>query len=122
MRRFSTGQNDQNLRKMHPINILRQHHRSGHTNRFNCHFAIYRESSLMKLPETVFAIPTYRLRDVSETIEAYDEHFWTNGHSAKMIVFDDSSFANHEKYFPELEKTKTVNDLYYLGPREKEQY
>ncbi len=42
----------------------------------------------MKLPETVFAIPTYRLRDVSETIEAYDEHFWTNGHSVKMIVFD----------------------------------
>src|SRR5258708_16614830 len=73
----------------------------------------------MKLPETVFAIPTYRLRDVSETIEAYDEHFWTNGHSVKMIVFDDSSFANHEKYFPKLEKTKTVNDIYYVGPREK---
>ena len=73
----------------------------------------------MKLPETVFAIPTYRLRDVPETIEAYDEHFWTNGHSVKMIVFDDSSFANHEKYFPKLEKTKTVNDLYYVGLREK---
>src|ERR1700758_4258510 len=76
----------------------------------------------MKLPETVFAIPTYRLRDVPETIEAYDEHFWTNGHSVKMIVFDDSSLANHEKYFPQLEKTKTVNDLYYVGPREKEQF
>src|SRR5258707_13787267 len=76
----------------------------------------------MKLPETVFAIPTYRLRDVSETIEAYDEHFWTNGHSVKMIVFDDSSFANHEKYFPKLEKTKTVNDLYYVGPPEKHNF
>jgi len=76
----------------------------------------------MKLPETVFAIPTYRLRDVPETIEAYDEHFWTNGHSVKMIVFDDSSLANHEKYFPQLEKTRTVNDLYYVGPREKEQF
>ena len=76
----------------------------------------------MKLPETVFAIPTYRLRDVPETIEAYDEHFWTNGHSVKMIVFDDSSFANHEKYFPKLEKTRTLNDLYYVGPREKEQF
>src|SRR5260221_11999763 len=32
------------------------------------------------------------------------------------------SFANHEKYFPKLEKTKTVNDLYYVGPREKEQF
>ncbi|MBV8814311.1 MAG: hypothetical protein JO271_07465 [Verrucomicrobia bacterium] len=76
----------------------------------------------MKLPDTVFAIPTYRLRDVPETIEAYDEHFWTNGHSVKMIVFDDSSLANHEKYFPQLEKTRTVNDLYYVGPREKEQF
>src|SRR5580700_4295075 len=94
---------------------------SRHTNRLKLHFATYRKLLLMKLPETVFAIPTYRLRDVPETIEAYDEHFWTNGHSVKMIVFDDSSFANHEKYFPELEKTKTVNDLYYVGPREKEQ-
>src|SRR5260370_16690915 len=76
----------------------------------------------MKLPETVFAVATYRVRDVSETMEGYGEYFWTNGHSVKMIVFDDSSFANHEKYFPKLEKNKTVNDLYYVGPREKEQF
>ena len=71
---------------------------------------------------TIFVIPTYRLRDVAETIEAYDEHFWSNGHSAKMMVFDDSSVANHEKYYPLLEQTKTVNDIYYVGPREKEQF
>jgi len=34
----------------------------------------------MKTAETVFVVPTYRLRDVAETIEAYDEHFWSNGH------------------------------------------
>jgi hypothetical protein len=39
-----------------------------------------------------------------------------------MMVFDDSSFANHEKYYSQLEQTKTVNDLYYVGPREKEQF
>ena len=38
----------------------------------------------MKTAETVFVVPTYRLRDVAETIEAYDEHFWSNGHSVKM--------------------------------------
>ena len=76
----------------------------------------------MKNAETVFAIPTYRLRDVADTIEKYDEHFWSNGHSVKMMVFDDSSLANHEKYYAKLEKTKTVNDLYYFGPREKEQF
>ena len=76
----------------------------------------------MKTAETVFVVPTYRLRDVAETIEAYDEHFWSNGHSIKMMVFDDSSLANHEKYFSRLEQTKTVNDLYYIGPREKEQF
>jgi len=70
----------------------------------------------------VFVVPTYRLRDVAETIEKYDEHFWSNGHSVKMVVFDDSSLANHEKYYPVLEQTKTVNDLYYVGPREKEQF
>jgi hypothetical protein len=76
----------------------------------------------MKTAETVFVIPTYRLRDVTETIETYDEHFWSNGHSVKMIVFDDSSLANHEKYFSRLEHTKTTNELYYVGPREKDQF
>jgi hypothetical protein len=76
----------------------------------------------MKPAETVFVVPTYRLRDVADTIEAYDEHFWSNGHSVKMMVFDDSSLANHEKYFSRLEQTNTVNDLYYVGPREKEQF
>ncbi|MBV8225142.1 MAG: hypothetical protein JO232_08145 [Verrucomicrobia bacterium] len=76
----------------------------------------------MKTAETVFVVPTYRLRDVAETIEAYDKHFWSNGHSVKMMVFDDSSLANHQKYFSRLEQTKTVNDLYYVGPREKEQF
>jgi hypothetical protein len=76
----------------------------------------------MKQAPAVFTIPTYRLRDVAETIEIYDDHFWSNGHSVKMIVFDDSSLANHEKYFPLLEQTKTVNDLYYVGPQEKEQF
>jgi hypothetical protein len=76
----------------------------------------------MKIAENVFVVPTYRLRDVGATIEAYDEHFWSNGHSVKMMVFDDSSLANHEKYFGRLENTKTVNDLYYVGPREKEQF
>ena len=76
----------------------------------------------MKEPSVIFTIPTYRLRDVAETIEKYDEHFWSNGHSVKMMVFDDSSLANHEKYYTLLEQTKTVNDIYYVGPREKEQF
>ena len=40
----------------------------------------------------------------------------------KIIVFDDSSPANQEKYFPLLEQTRTHNDLFYVGPREKEQF
>src|ERR1700757_704286 len=76
----------------------------------------------MKTAENIFVIPTYRLRDVGATVEAYDEHFWTNGHSVKMMVFDDSSLANHEKYYSLLERTSTKNDLYYVGPREKEKF
>ncbi|MEA3204467.1 MAG: hypothetical protein QOG92_68, partial [Verrucomicrobiota bacterium] len=76
----------------------------------------------MKLAENIFVVPSYRLRDLGATIEAYDEHFWSNGHAIKMIVFDDSSLANHEKYFSRLENTKTVNDVFYVGPREKEQF
>ncbi len=51
----------------------------------------------MEPDDTVLAIPTYRLRDVAETIEAYDTNFWRNGHAVKLMVFDDSSVANHEK-------------------------
>ena len=76
----------------------------------------------MKNADVIFTNSTYRLRDVAETIEKYDEHFWSNGHSLKIMVFDDSSLANHEKYFAQLEQTKTVNHLYYVGPREKERF
>lgn len=76
----------------------------------------------MRQKETVFVIPTHRLRDVAETIEKYDENFWANGHALRMIVFDDSSIANYEKYYPLLEQTKTVNDVFYVGPHEKEKF
>lgn len=68
---------------------------------------------------TTFAIPTYRLRDVGETIERYDENFWRNGKSTRLIVFDDSTQATHQKYYPLLEQTRTHNELYYVGPKEK---
>lgn len=71
---------------------------------------------------TSFVIPTYRLRDVPETIEAYDNNFRRNGHAVKIMVFDDSSLAGHQKYFSALEQTKTANELIYVGPREKEEF
>lgn len=76
----------------------------------------------MQEKELFFVIPTYRLREVGDTVEHYDEHFWRNGHTVQMIVFDDSSPANQEKYYSLLEQTKTHNDIYYVGPREKEQF
>ncbi|MEA5604924.1 hypothetical protein [Nostoc sp. UHCC 0252] len=45
----------------------------------------------MKRKETVFVIPTHRLRDVAQTIEKYDDNFRANGHALKIIIFDDSS-------------------------------
>jgi hypothetical protein len=76
----------------------------------------------MNARDLYFVIPTYRLRDVGETVEAYDEHFWRNGHAPKIIVFDDSSPVAQEKYYPLLEQTRTHNDVYYVGPKEKEQF
>jgi hypothetical protein len=73
------------------------------------------------LPLT-FAIPTYRLRDVPQTVQAYDENFSTNGHIVKLMVFDDSSPATQKKYYSLLEQTRTKNELYYVGPREKEAF
>jgi hypothetical protein len=69
-----------------------------------------------------FVIPTYRLRDVGETVEAYDANFQRSGQTAPIVVFDDSSMANHDKYFASLEATRTHNELCYVGPAEKEQF
>jgi hypothetical protein len=76
----------------------------------------------MNEPETYFVVPTHRLRDVSETIHEYDEHFWRNGHSPEMIVFDDSTPTNVEKYFTYLDTMKTRCDLSYVGPKQKEEF
>ena len=56
-----------------------------------------------------FVIPTYRLRDVGATVEAYDENFARSGQTAPIIVFDDSSVANHDKYFGALEATSGMS-------------
>ena len=76
----------------------------------------------MTKPEPYFVIPTHRLRDVGATIHEYDEHFWRNGHSVQMIVFDDSTQANVDKYLPIFEQTRTRSELFYVGPREKEEF
>ena len=73
-------------------------------------------------PDLRFVIPTYRLRDVGETVEAYDANFERSGQTAPIFVFDDSSVANHDKYFASLEATRTRNELWYVGPAEKEQF
>jgi hypothetical protein len=75
----------------------------------------------MQSPNPVFVIPTHRLRDVGATVEAYDQHFRKNGHAIDLVVFDDSSLVNQQKYYPLLEQTCTHNPLYYVGPHQKEQ-
>lgn len=69
--------------------------------------------------EPLFVIPTCRLRDVAETVTAYDRHFDEHGHSLRMIVFDDSSPVLYQKYFSRLGQTRTKNELFYVGPAEK---
>jgi hypothetical protein len=76
----------------------------------------------MHEPDSYFVIPTHRLRDVGETIKEYDEHFWRNGHSPQIIIFDDSTQSNFEKYFSHLEEIKTRCDLFYVGPQQKEEF
>ena len=76
----------------------------------------------MQADNLYFVIPTYRLRDVGETVKFYDEHFWRNGHAPTLIVCDDSSPAAQEKYYASLEQTSTHCELYYVGPKEKEQF
>src|SRR5262249_47788870 len=75
---------------------------------------------MMREDDLYFVIPPYRWGGGGETVEQYDEHFGRNGHAVRMIVFDDSTPATQEKYYGLLEQTRTHNELYYVGPREKE--
>jgi hypothetical protein len=72
--------------------------------------------------EISFVIPTHRLRDVGTALEEYDEHFWRNGHSVRLMVFDDSTPVNQQKYYSLLEQTCTHQPIAYIGPREKEEF
>ncbi len=76
----------------------------------------------MTEPDSYFVIPTHRLRDVGQTIHEYDEHFWRNGHSPQIMVFDDSTPSNVDKYFSQLSEIKTRSDLFYVGPQQKEEF
>ena len=76
----------------------------------------------MNEPESYFVVPTHRLRDVSQTIQEYDDHFWRNGHSPQIMVFDDSTPSNVDKYFSQLGELKTRSDLFYIGPQQKEEF
>jgi hypothetical protein len=85
-------------------------------------FTFVRREHIVELRDLAFVIPTYRLRDVGETVEQYDQHLWRNGHPVRLIVSDDSSPANQEKYSPLLEQTRTHNPLFYVGPSENKQF
>jgi hypothetical protein len=77
----------------------------------------------MKMQEsTIFAIPTYRLRDVGDAVVRYDENLRKNGHSVPIVVFDDSTISAKERYFALLEQTQTANDVLYVGPGEKARF
>jgi hypothetical protein len=62
------------------------------------------------------------LKEVGETLETYDEHFWRNGHAPTLVVFDDSSPSNREKHYARLEQTTTHLPVWYVGPSEKERF
>ena len=73
----------------------------------------------MQDKELSFVIPTYRPRDVRETIEQYDQHFWRNGHSVPIVAFDDLRLANQEKYFPSGRRREPTTSSTTWGHRER---
>ena len=54
----------------------------------------------MNSHDLVFVIPTYRLRDVGEAVERYDQHFWKNGHSVRINVTLDAGDGSVELVLP----------------------
>jgi hypothetical protein len=42
------------------------------------------EDVLVQAQELYFVIPAYPLRDVGETVEQYEQHFWKSGHTVSL--------------------------------------
>ncbi len=64
-------------------------------------------------------IPTYRLRDVGETVKAYRANFDRFGHGdVPIIVFDDSSSDVYQRDYPSFAQ-KVPDGTFYVGPEEK---
>ena len=69
-------------------------------------------------PEVKLVIPTYRLKDVAETVRAYRQNFTLHGHDNPIIIFDDSLLDIARRDLPLLKKCHSDN-LFYVGPEEK---
>jgi len=76
------------------------------------------------LNQITFVIPTYRLKEVCETVKAYDADaaFASFGEKTPIMVFDDSTFSQHGEHFHLLKKTETACPLLYVGPEEKTRF
>ncbi len=69
-----------------------------------------------------FVIPTYRLRQVSDTVKTYSGNFKQNGHDIPIIVFDDSDIATSQQYSGQLNSMDNPAGVSYVGPEEKAQF
>jgi len=66
--------------------------------------------------ELFFVIPTYRLREVGETVEQYDDHFWRNGLLRAHRSFRRLQPGESGKYFLAAgAHLYSQSRLYYVG-------
>lgn len=70
---------------------------------------------------TSFTIPTYRLKDAHESVQAYRESFQSHGHDVPIIVFDDSPQDIHDRDFPAF-AARVGKNVWYVGPQEKARF
>ena len=75
--------------------------------------------------EAVFVIPTYRPREVAETVARYSENFRGFGYSIPIVVFDDGKGEEGRKkaFSSFLEEEIDYNsDIWYVGELEKKRF
>lgn len=70
------------------------------------------------MAEVSLVIPTYRLKDVAETVLEYHANLDKYGHDLPVIVFDDSTIETHLRDFSTF-TSRVPPQILYVGPREK---
>ena len=70
-----------------------------------------------KDPALKFVMPTYGMRDVADCVDAYEQHFWQNGHDVRIVVCDRRHGGKSRQVLRADRTQSDIQPVYYVFDR-----